>query len=48
MSVPQIGSPAPEFVGSAVVNGEIKEIKLSDYKGKWVLLFFYPLEYVIQ
>jgi len=25
--------------------GEFKEIKLSDYKGKWVVLFFYPLDF---
>ncbi len=26
-------------------NGEFKEVKLSDYKGKWVVLFFYPLDF---
>ena len=45
MSV-QIGQPAPELEGEALVNGEIKSFKLSDYRGKsWVVLFFYPLDF---
>jgi alkyl hydroperoxide reductase subunit AhpC len=36
---------APNFKAQAVVNGEFKEISLSDYKGKYVLLFFYPLDF---
>jgi alkyl hydroperoxide reductase subunit AhpC len=42
---PEIGKPAPEFTGTAVVDGQFKEIKLSDYKGKYVVLFFYPLDF---
>ncbi len=42
---PQIGKPAPDFTTQAYVNGEIKEISLSDYRGKWVVLFFYPLDF---
>ncbi|KOX80160.1 Peroxiredoxin-2 [Melipona quadrifasciata] len=41
----QIQKPAPEFSGTAVVDGDFKEIKLSDYKGKYVVLFFYPLDF---
>ncbi|MBD3168667.1 MAG: redoxin domain-containing protein [candidate division Zixibacteria bacterium] len=42
----QVGKNAPEFSGEAVVpGGEFKNIKLSDYKGKWVVLFFYPLDF---
>ncbi|KAG8441413.1 hypothetical protein GDO86_006959 [Hymenochirus boettgeri] len=40
-----IGKPAPEFQATAVVNGEFKELKLSDYRGKYVVLFFYPLDF---
>ncbi len=40
-----VGLDAPEFSGNAVVNGDIKEISLSDYKGKWKVLFFYPLDF---
>ena len=35
---------APNFKAQAVLaDGTFKEIQLSDYKGKWVALFFYPL-----
>ena len=27
------------------MNGEIKDISLDDYKGKWKVLFFYPLDF---
>lgn len=42
---PQLQRQAPNFAGTAVVNGEFKEIKLADYKGKYVVLFFYPLDF---
>lgn len=42
----QINQPAPQFTAQALVDGgEFKNIKLSDYKGKWVVLFFYPLDF---
>uniref|UniRef100_A0A8C8YMR4 Peroxiredoxin-2 n=1 Tax=Prolemur simus TaxID=1328070 RepID=A0A8C8YMR4_PROSS len=41
----QIGKPAPDFKATAVVDGAFKEVKLSDYKGKYVVLFFYPLDF---
>ena len=40
-----VGSQAPEFTTNALVNGEFKEVSLSDYKGKWTVLFFYPLDF---
>ena len=41
-----IGQPAPQFTAQAVIDGgEFKDISLSDYKGKWVVLFFYPLDF---
>ncbi len=36
---------APNFTAKAVINEEFKDISLSDYKGKYVLLFFYPLDF---
>jgi alkyl hydroperoxide reductase subunit AhpC len=39
-----IGRPAPDFAAEAVVNGEFKTISLSQYRGKYVVLFFYPLD----
>ena len=41
----QVGKVAPEFSGQAVVNNEFKEVKLSDYRGKKVVFFFYPLDF---
>eukprot|EP01064_Diplonema_japonicum_P009200 TRINITY_DN1667_c14_g1_i1.p2 TRINITY_DN1667_c14_g1~~TRINITY_DN1667_c14_g1_i1.p2 ORF type:complete len:236 (+),score=77.69 TRINITY_DN1667_c14_g1_i1:60-710(+) len=40
-----VTQPAPGFKAQAVVGGEIKEVKLEDYKGKYVVLFFYPLDF---
>jgi alkyl hydroperoxide reductase subunit AhpC len=36
---------APDFTAHAVVNEEFKTIKLADYRGKYVVLFFYPLDF---
>ncbi len=36
---------APAFTAQAVVEGEFKTISLSDYSGKYVVLFFYPLDF---
>ena len=41
----QPGQAAPNFSGEAVVNGSFKKIQLSDYKGKYLVLFFYPLDF---
>ncbi len=39
----QVGREAIDFEASAFVKGEgFKNIKLSDYKGKWIVLCFYP------
>lgn len=36
---------APEFKGKAVVGHEFRDIVLSSFRGKWVILFFYPLDF---
>ncbi|MCA8912620.1 MAG: peroxiredoxin [Planctomycetes bacterium] len=41
----QVGSPAPDFAGEACVGDDFKNIKLEDFNGKWVVLFFYPLDF---
>lgn len=38
----EVGSSAPLFTLDAVVDLEFKKISLSDYRGRWVVLFFYP------
>lgn len=40
----RLTKPAPEFKGQAVVDGEFKDISLANYKGKYLVLFFYPLD----
>ncbi|MFM2091784.1 MAG: hypothetical protein RLZZ127_2273 [Planctomycetota bacterium] len=41
-----VAKQAPDFAAQAVLaDGTFKDIKLSDYKGKWVVLFFYPLDF---
>lgn len=41
----QVQKPAPDFTATAVIGGEFKKVSLSQYKGKYVLLFFYPLDF---
>jgi peroxiredoxin (alkyl hydroperoxide reductase subunit C) len=40
-----IGNKAPDFSGQGALGGEIVDVKLSDYAGKWLVLFFYPLDF---
>ena len=40
-----VGKRAPDFKADAVVNGDFKSVSLSDYKGKYVVMFFYPLDF---
>ena len=43
MAMARVGKEAPDFEATAYVAGEgFKNIKLSDSRGKWVLLCFYP------
>lgn len=41
----RVGQMAPEFSATAVVDQTFKIVKLSDYRGKYVVLFFYPLDF---
>ncbi len=36
---------APDFKAEALVGKSFKTLQLSDYKGKWLVLFFYPLDF---
>jgi peroxiredoxin (alkyl hydroperoxide reductase subunit C) len=41
-----VTKPAPDFKADAVMaDGSFKQISLSDFKGKYVLLYFYPLDF---
>ncbi|PRW59160.1 Thioredoxin-dependent peroxide reductase [Chlorella sorokiniana] len=41
----EVGEAAPAFSLPAIVNGEVKQVSLDDYKGKYVILFFYPKDF---
>lgn len=41
----RVGQPAPDFEAVAVYDQEFKTVKLSDYRGKYLVLFFYPLDF---
>ena len=45
LSAYRIQHPAPDFKGMAVVDNEFQEIQLSDYRGKYLVLLFYPLDF---
>jgi hypothetical protein len=39
----RVGQEAPDFEASAYVRGEgFKNVRLSSYRGQWVVLCFYP------
>lgn len=38
----RVGKPAPDFEATAYQDGGFKNLKLSDYKGKWIVICFYP------
>ena len=40
--IARVGKPAPDFELSAYQDGGFKNIKLSDYQGKWIVVCFYP------
>ena len=40
-----VTQPAPDFTATALVGGQFKDVTLSQYKGKKVVLFFYPLDF---
>lgn len=40
-----MGEPAPGFDAPALVDGDLGRVKLSDYAGSYVVLFFYPLDF---
>ncbi|NJK40532.1 MAG: peroxiredoxin [Acaryochloridaceae cyanobacterium SU_2_1] len=41
----RVGQVAPDFTATAVYDQEFQEVKLSNYRGKYVVIFFYPLDF---
>jgi len=48
-TIPRVGQPSPDFNLEAVVGTaagkEFKQLALKDYRGKWLVLFFYPADF---
>ena len=40
-----VGNKAPEWTMEGFFDGEMKKYSLADYKGKWLVIFFYPLDF---
>lgn len=50
MSIVQVGNPAPTFTApiaraSDTPSGPITKVCLEDYRGKWLVFFWYPLDF---
>lgn len=41
----QVAREAPEFTLGAFHQGAARDISLADYRGKWVMLCFYPADF---
>src|SRR3954470_24329231 len=39
---PAVGKPAPDF---SLTTGDGSQVSLKDYRGKWVVLYFYPKDF---
>jgi alkyl hydroperoxide reductase subunit AhpC len=42
MQVARVGQEAPDFEAGAFHKGVFKNVTLSDYRGQWVVICFYP------
>jgi peroxiredoxin 2/4 len=41
----RLGQPAPDFTATAVCGQEFRTVKLASYRGQYIVLFFYPLDF---
>lgn len=41
----KVGEQAPKFTCDAYYKNDFPKVSLDDYKGKWVILFFYPADF---
>jgi peroxiredoxin 2/4 len=41
----RVGQMAPDFTATAAIERQFKQVKLSSYRGRYVVLFFYPLDF---
>jgi alkyl hydroperoxide reductase subunit AhpC len=40
-----LNAPAPEIDLDGIVDGRVRRYRLSDFRGRWVVLFFYPADF---
>lgn len=40
-----VGKPAPDFTLEGVFGDQFKTVSLKDYRGRWLVIFFYPLDF---
>jgi len=43
MDLPKLNRPAPFFQGKAVVNNVVVDLSSNDYKNKYLILLFFPM-----
>lgn len=41
----KVGEPAPFFKVEAIAASTVKAVSLDDYRGRWLVLFFYPADF---
>src|SRR3954453_4311461 len=42
LTQPEVGKPAPDF---SLTTGDGSQVSLKDYRGQWVVLYFYPKDF---
>jgi len=42
MTLARVGHPAPDFEANVYHQGGFSTLRLSDFRGKWIILCFYP------
>jgi alkyl hydroperoxide reductase subunit AhpC len=45
LAMTMVGQPEPAWTATAYVKGEQKTLSNTDYKGKWHVLYWYPLDF---
>lgn len=45
VSMVKVGHPVPDFEFEVFHENKVKKVRFSDYKNKWVILFFYPADF---
>jgi peroxiredoxin (alkyl hydroperoxide reductase subunit C) len=41
----RLNAPAPDFALDGIANGQARQVRPSDFRGRWVVLFFYPADF---